>query len=95
MKRRLKAENVSAQEFISEFASRVVFLAELNEVGQLRVNGFQLIWGRGKQFSPMRPGLEWRQFFLDYGQQRPDRGPVLFPGKVNGDAGLFVAGTQP
>jgi hypothetical protein len=33
MKRRLKAENVSAQEFISEFASRVVFLAELNEVG--------------------------------------------------------------
>src|SRR4029077_16243847 len=60
-------ENIGAQEFISEFALRVVLLAELNEVGQLRVDRFQLAWGRGKQFSPMWPGLEWSQFFLDYG----------------------------
>jgi hypothetical protein len=58
-KRALTAEDIRAQEFVSEFALRVVFLAELNEVGQLPVNRSQLRWGGAKQFSPMRPSLEW------------------------------------
>ena len=58
-KQALTAEDIRAQEFVSEFALRVILLAELNEVGQLLVNRFQLRWGGGKQFSPMRPSLEW------------------------------------
>jgi hypothetical protein len=54
--RALAAEDIRAQKFVLEFATRVVLPAELNEVGQPFINRFQLVWGGGKQFPPMRPG---------------------------------------
>ena len=55
----LTAKDVRVQKLIAEFALRVVPLAQLNEVGQLIVNRFQLRWRCGKQFSPMWPGIKW------------------------------------
>jgi hypothetical protein len=55
VKRGLTPEDICPQEFVSELALRVVLLAELHEVGLFLINRFQLVRGRGKQFSPMRP----------------------------------------
>ncbi len=55
----LAAENVCVQEFIPEFAMRIVFLAQLNKAGQPPINRFQLRRRHAKKLSPVRPGLKW------------------------------------
>ena len=87
------AEDIRVQELIAELALRIVLLTQLYKLGDLLIDRFQFRRRRGKQLS--RPGVEWSQFFLDHGHQLPDRGPVLFPGKVNRYTGLFVTRTQP
>ena len=92
---KLADKNIRVQELVAKFALRIVFPAQVNKFWQLLVKGFELRRRRGEQLAPVRPGFEWSQFFFDHRQQLPDRWPVLFPGKVNGYAGLFVTGTQP
>src|SRR5882724_12025528 len=43
----------------------------------------------------MRSRVVWRQLFFDDRQQLAYVRPVLFPGEVDGYAGLFVSGTHP
>ncbi len=43
----------------------------------------------------MRSWLEGRELFFDERQKFADGGPVLFPGEVDGDARLLVAGAHP
>jgi hypothetical protein len=40
----LNAEDIRAQEFIAEFALRVVLLAQLDKVGQFLIDRVQLRW---------------------------------------------------
>src|SRR5436309_1561746 len=89
------AEDVRVQELIAELALRIVSLTQLYKLGDPIVDSFQFRRRRGKQLSPVRPGVEWSQLFFDPGHQLPDRRPVLFPGKVNRYTGLFVTRTQP
>src|SRR5438093_4866773 len=89
------AEDIRVQELIAELALRIVLLTQLYKLGDLLIARFQFRRRRGIQLSPVRPGVEWSQFFFDHGHQLPDRRPVLFPGKVNRYTGLFVTRTQP
>ncbi len=43
-------------------------------------------WGRGRKRG---------KFSFNHRKHAPDRGPVLFPGEMNGDAWLPVAGAHP
>src|ERR1700728_2668736 len=51
------AENIRIQELIAEFSLRIVRPAQLNKVGPLLINRFQLRRRRGEQFPDRRPVL--------------------------------------
>src|SRR3977135_3219594 len=67
----------------------------MNEVGQLFIPRAQLGRGQREQLTPVGAGLEWGEFLFDDRKEAPDRGPVLFPGEVDGYAWLPVARTHP
>src|SRR5438132_4450252 len=77
------AEDDRVQELIAELALRIVLLTQLYKLGDPVIDRFQFRRRRGKQLSPVRPGVEWRQLFFDPGYQLPGQQPVLFQGEVN------------
>ena len=64
-------------------------------MGELFVAGVELLGRHGEKFTPVWAGLKWGEFFFDDGQELADGRPVLFPGEMDGDAGLLVAGAHP
>src|SRR6267154_4915155 len=91
----LAAKNVGVQKIVAELALGIVGSAEFDKLGQFFVDGFQFGRRNAKQLSPVRAGVEWPKFFLDYWEELADGGPILFPGEVNCGAGLQIAGTHP
>src|SRR6266702_2689067 len=89
------SKDVYVQEFIAEFAIRVVGLTQLNELRHLFVDGFQSRGGNRKELSPVRTSFEWRKFVFNDREQFSNRRPILLPGEVNCDARLLVAGAHP
>jgi len=57
--------------------------------------GVELLGLHGEEFAPVGSRLKWGELFFDDGEELADGGPVLFPGEMNGGAGLLVAGTHP
>ena len=88
-------KKISFEERIAEFALGIVAPQESLEVGQLGVQRLHARRRYRKQLAPMRPGAERRQLVFDQRQQLPDRGPILDPGEVDGNAVLLIARAHP
>ena len=91
----LHSKNILVQEDIAEFALWIVELKQSLKVWQLLEERLYARGRHGKQLAPMRADIERGKLMFDHGQYVPDPRPVLFPRKVDGNAGLFVAWAHP
>lgn len=88
-------ENIPIQEVVAELSVGVELFGQGDELGELWVAGVELLGGHGEEFAPVRTGLERGEFVLDDGEELAYGGPILFPGEMDGDAGLLVTGAHP
>ena len=89
------AEDVGVKEFVTKLSLGIVLLAELDEVVDARIFRSQLLRRHGEEFPPMRTRIVGRERFFNKRQKPFHFRPFLFPGEMDGDAGLIMAGTHP
>ncbi len=64
---KLNPINISSQKIIYKLSCRIILFQHLLKSRQFIIQRMQMRGRYGKQFSPMRFGIKWRQFFFYYG----------------------------
>ena len=91
----LGAEEIGLEVVVEELAFGVGLVAKGEEVGHAGVEAAQVGGLHGEEFRPVWSGVEGGELLLDQRKDLADGGPLGFPGEVDGERILVVAGAEP